>query len=105
MSSMNAGDKNAPVMPGAKEIAVTGKAYRFNPEEIDLAANTDVTIALMASDLPHDFTVEKVGHIVHAKAGKTARGGLRITKPGTYTYYCSVPGHRAEGMTGKLVVS
>jgi uncharacterized cupredoxin-like copper-binding protein len=31
---------------------------------------------------------------------------LTVTlKPGTYTYYCSVPGHRSGGMQGKLVVS
>ena len=26
-------------------------------------------------------------------------------KPGTYTYYCPVPGHKAAGMTGTLTVT
>jgi plastocyanin len=39
----------------------------------------------------------------------TFKGGTKMLtvtlKPGTYTYYCSVPGHRSGGMQGKLVVS
>ena len=44
------------------------------------------------------------GHIVAAKAKKAKRGGLRIDEPGTYRYWCSVKGHRAEGMKGTIVV-
>ena len=104
-STMGGGEKNTPVVRGALVISVTSKAYAFAPNVINLAVDTDSTIALRTTDIPHDVTVEGVGHIAHASAGKTSRGGLKITKPGTYTFYCSVQGHRAQGMTGKLVVS
>jgi len=38
--------------------------------------------------------------IVHANPGETATGTVRL-EPGTYTYYCSIPGHKAA-MTGVL---
>lgn len=104
-SEMSSSERNAPVVPDAPEISVSGKAYSFTPKRIELAAGTDVTIALSSTDLPHDLTVVGVGHVVHAQAGKTARGGLKVMKPGTYTVYCSVKGHRAAGMTGTIVVS
>ena len=37
-------------------------------------------------------------------AGGTKRLTLNL-KPGKYTFYCSVPGHRQAGMEGTLSVS
>lgn len=105
MTGSSSVEKNAPVVPGALEIAVTSKAYSFTPKLIRVAAGTNLTLALTATDIPHDITVEGVGHIAHAGRSKTTRGGLKIMKPGTYVFYCSVQGHRAAGMTGKIVVS
>ena len=98
-------EKSAPVVAGAAEIAVTSTAYRFTPRVIRVSAGTDVTLVLTSTDIPHDITIEGVGHIVHAGSSKAVRGGLNIAKPGTYVFYCSVRGHRAAGMTGKVIVS
>lgn len=105
MTGSSGVEKNSAVVPGALEIAVTSKAYSFTPKVIRVAAGANVTFALTATDIPHDITVEGVGHIAHAGRGKTSRGGMKIMKPGTYVFYCSVQGHRAAGMTGKIIVS
>jgi len=47
---------------------------------------------------------------VGSHKGKTVgKGGTSTVtvslKKGTYTFYCPVPGHRAGGMKGKLIVS
>jgi plastocyanin len=45
--------------------------------------------------------VSKQGPVI--ANGKTSSITVNL-KPGTYTFYCSVPGHRQAGMQGKLVV-
>jgi uncharacterized cupredoxin-like copper-binding protein len=46
--------------------------------------------------------VDKDGQIVSPGSTSTITVTL---KPGTYEYYCPVPGHKAAGMKGTLVVS
>jgi uncharacterized cupredoxin-like copper-binding protein len=58
------------------------------------------------AQIGHDIAIE--GNGVSA-AGKVVSGGDTSTltanlKPGTYTFFCTVPGHRQGGMQGKLVV-
>jgi plastocyanin len=60
------------------------------------------------SSTPHDIAVEGPG--VPEKGGPTvSNGGVSklpsITfKPGKYTYFCTLPGHRQAGMQGTLTV-
>jgi plastocyanin len=59
-----------------------------------------------ASSTPHDIALEGSGV---KENGKTVSNGgvstISVTlKPGKYTYFCSLPGHREGGMEGKLTV-
>jgi plastocyanin len=96
--------KNAAVQAGAREISVDAKSFAFKPSQITLEAGENVTIVLEATDVAHDFVVQGQGHVVGANAGKQAKGGLVIDKPGTYEFWCSVSGHRTAGMEGTLIV-
>jgi plastocyanin len=59
-----------------------------------------------ASGTPHDIAIE--GNGVNAKGAVVSNGGTsKLTatlKPGTYTFFCTVAGHRQAGMQGKLTV-
>ena len=54
----------------------------------------------------HDIAIE--GNGVNQKGETVTSGGTSTftvdLKPGEYTFYCSVPGHREGGMVGKLTV-
>jgi plastocyanin len=67
-----------------------------------------VTIEMTnSSPLEHDVTVAR-GSTVLGATPKFIGGTRSLTlnlKPGTYTFYCSVPGHRQAGMEGTLSVS
>lgn len=59
-----------------------------------------------ASQVDHDIAVEVDGA---TKAGEVVKdGGTSVVKvdlkPGKYTYFCTVAGHRAAGMQGTLTV-
>jgi plastocyanin len=86
--------------------AVPGK-LAFNTKKLQAKAGT-VTLAMSnPSTFSHGIAVEgngvdKDGHIV--QHGGTSTVTVKL-KPGTYTFYCPVPGHRQGGMQGTLTVT
>lgn len=90
---------------GGNTATVYGEDIKFDPKEFTIAANTDVKVTFTNKGvLQHNFSLDdpKV-------ATKTINGGESDTvtinaKPGTYQYYCSVPGHKEAGMVGTLTV-
>ena len=83
-------------------------ALKFTKSTLTAKAGT-VTISFTnSSPLAHNLTVQQGTSGPVLGATPTFSGGtktLKLTlKAGTYTYYCSVPGHRAGGMQGTLTV-
>ena len=92
----------------------------FDRDRLEAAVGQVVAITLEnTGTLNHDFTIDAVSAEVSAvgqrrpddfavhvalKRKQEAVLLLRVTEPGEYTFYCSVPGHRQSGMEGTLVV-
>jgi uncharacterized cupredoxin-like copper-binding protein len=60
-----------------------------------------------SSPLEHDVAIAQ-GSSVAGQTPVFTGGSKTLTlnlKPGTYTFYCTVPGHRQAGMEGTLTVS
>jgi plastocyanin len=91
---------------GGAPLAIEGSDLKFAPKEATAAAG------------PVSITLKNVGAIQHnlvivedpsfkkldVAPGGSATGTLNA-KPGTYTLYCDIAGHRPAGMEAKLTVS
>src|SRR5262249_27451746 len=79
---------------------------RFNLKQLFAKAGAVAISLANSSPLEHNVTVEEGGRGIGGTP--TFKGGTRTVtlnlKPGTYTFYCSVPGHRQAGMEGALRV-
>lgn len=88
------------------EISIVGTEFSFNPANISVKAGEKVKITFKNNgQAPHDLVFEGLG------IGTKIIGGgqvdvVEFTAPssGTYTFFCSVPGHRELGMEGTLKV-
>jgi plastocyanin len=81
-------------------------ALKFDTTSLEATAGNVTIDFTNDSSLPHNVMLEGPG--VEDKGTDTITGSsTSVTldlQPGTYTFFCSVDGHRAAGMEGKLVV-
>lgn len=92
--------------PGGDSVAVDAVDIAFEQTELSIAADTDVTITFTNTGfLEHDFVIEGTDYAT-AIYGNGGTEDLVVNLPaGEYVYYCSVPGHREQGMSGTLTVA
>jgi plastocyanin len=86
--------------------ALTSERSRF--DLADLRARVGETVALRLDNLDafgHSFDIDELDVHAPMPGSETALALFRPTESGTYTFYCGVPGHRAAGMVGTLVVA
>lgn len=115
---------------GAQSLTVEAKELAFSPTAMEVTAGEPVKLTLQNNGvLEHDFSImefpiegeaaesggsgHEAGHSegdepdlhVSALGGASATLEFTPSKPGTYEFWCTVPGHKEAGMTGTLVVN
>jgi plastocyanin len=91
----------------ALEASPTGQLAYTTNKAVATAGPVTITMANM-SGVTHNVAIQSgtSGSVLGATQ-IIAKGSASVTvslKPGTYTFFCQVPGHRAAGMEGTLTV-
>jgi plastocyanin len=103
------GEGHAAPAGGGEQVkleADPGGKLAFDKKSLEAKAGP-VTLAMSnPAELQHDVSIEGPG--VEKKGKVVGKGGSSTVsadlKPGRYTFYCSVAGHRDGGMEGTLTV-
>ena len=100
--------ETAPAEAGGKLALAADPSGQLKFDKTSLEAQAGPVTIDMKNDspVPHDVSIEGGG--VDERGKEVTDGGTSTVtadlKPGAYTFYCSVPGHREAGMEGKLTV-
>lgn len=78
----------------------------FTAKTIEVKAGPLEVTLLEGGAAAHTFEIDDIDDfVVSVSAGKKSATGSVTLEAGTYTFFCSVPGHRGAGMEGTLVVT
>lgn len=117
---------------GPVEAKLQVSDFSFEPKTIEVQAGQQLTISMENTGaIEHDFVImevpmeamdvheeeEEEGHSMEemglekepalhmaAHAGESDSLTFVPTQPGTYEFFCSIPGHKEAGMVGSLIV-
>lgn len=99
-----AADTNAAAPSGAPVLEIDAQDVSWSVKEATAKPGDTITIK-NTGILQHDFVIDELGIKLELAGGESGTVTIPAdAKPGTYTYYCSVPGHKESGMTGTLTV-
>ena len=91
---------------GPPDITITAFDLGFREKQVPAPAG-DIKIAYVnEGTLQHTLLFDNVGGFKLDVTGKGDKDqGTVKLEPGTYTYYCDIPGHRQAGMEGTMTVT
>lgn len=98
---------NQPVVSGpVKEVSVSAKEYVYTPSTITVKKGENIKINFTNNGTTvHNFTITELGVATKTIGpGETDSVTFAVPNTGTFTYFCSVDGHRDLGLQGKLIV-
>ena len=89
------------------KLAADQSALKFDKSSLTAKAGKVTLEMANPSQIAHAVAIKGNGVDVDGKTignGETSTASADL-KPGTYTFYCPVPGHEAAGMKGTLTVN
>lgn len=85
--------------------------YHYAPAAMAVPANRPVSVRFVDGDvLDHTWTVfdsdgvTVLASLSVAKEGDVASGTFTFANPGSYSFWCTIPGHKGFGEVGTLTV-
>ena len=102
------GGSSAAQPAGSTKVTMT--EFKFDPATINVSAGKAVFYLVNGGTTGHDMSIRDstgatVAHSDLVSAGDSFVFTVDSIAAGTYTYFCSQPGHEASGMKGTLTVS
>jgi uncharacterized cupredoxin-like copper-binding protein len=87
-------------------IQFTAREWRYEPGQLSWSSGDIVFAVKNGGQIEHNFVIEddarkKRAEIPYIEPGETLEVTVTLP-PGTYTIYCSLPGHRDVGMVATL---
>jgi len=107
VGGLEAAPRRLAAQPGtaAAQPTLVAEDIKFVPATLTVRPGTTITFVNQGA-LPHNFSLDALHLSVDVQPGAQTQFTIPATaKPGTYSFYCDVPGHREAGMTGTLVVA
>jgi len=105
-SSGGGGGFREPAGPAVQTLKIDAHNFAFDPDKI--TAKPGVTaIDLTSTGGSHTLVFDgKFSGFQLEVSGSGDHQQMKVDlKPGKYTFYCDLPGHRAQGMEGTITVS
>ena len=91
---------------GAASVTIEAHDVFFNLTRINApAGKLDIHYVEKGSQ-QHTLVIDGVKNFkLEVGPGTSSADGTVTLQPGSYTYYCTIPGHRAQGMQGTITVT
>lgn len=119
-------NSNHTSQPLVQEVNLIAVDFSYKPTRIVMKKGVPMKVTFQNNGkVEHDFEVVSPGKFVissesnnihqhgneakgkphlHAKPGESATSVWKATEAGTFEFYCTIPGHKENGMVGSLVV-
>jgi plastocyanin len=96
----------APAGGGTPSVTIEAHDVFFTPKQVKAPAGKLKIDYVEKGSQQHTLAIDGVkGFKLEVGPGSKSASGTVDLKPGEYSFYCTIPGHRAQGMSGTFTIT